>query len=128
MPDTKEMGPATVAAVHGSRVSVQLVGERRNPTQTQAFRIAPDGDQMAVRGREAQTLRLLVEKGPRGFTSGEASPLHWARRTSQYVHKLRRLGVDVATVREQVGDARIGRYILNSPVVLLPDGEGGPCT
>ena len=127
MSDDNEKGPATAATVHGSPASVQLVGERPHPTQTQAFRIDPDGDQMAVIGRFALTLRLLVEAGSHGITSGEASPLGWARRTSHYVHILRRLGLDIATVWERAGDARIGRYILNSPVVLLPNVEGGPC-
>lgn len=127
MSDESEVGPVAVAAAHGSRVGVQLVGEHRHPNQTQAFRIDPEGDQITVRGRFAQTLLLLVEAGSRGVTSGEASPLGWARRTSHYVHILRRLGLDIATVWERADGVRIGRYILESPVVLLPGAKGGPC-
>lgn len=82
---------------------------------------------MTVKGREAETLRLLVRAGSRGFTSGEASPLGWARRTSHYVFKLRSTGLPVATVCERIGDARVGRYVLQSPVILLSQGEGRRC-
>lgn len=83
------------------------------------FSLPPDGEPVTVDGREAQTLALLVTTGPRGFTSGEASPLGWARRTSAYVHKLRRLGLPIATVREKTPDgALVARYTLAAPVVV----------
>lgn len=87
-------------------------------------RVTPDGDPITFTGREAQTLALLLAKGPAGFTSGEASPLGWARRTSHYVMKLRRAGVPVLTTRERAGDATVGRYTLAGPMYLSADREG----
>ena len=86
------------------------------------FRLPPDGGPLTVYGRMAQTLALLVSTGPQGFTSGEASPLGWARRTSHYVLKLRELGVPITTTREQAGDARVGRYSLAGPVLIVQGG------
>lgn len=82
--------------------------------------IVEGGEPVTVRGRQAQTLALLAERGPRGFTSGEASPLGWARRTSHYIHCLRELGVQIETRRESAGDgSRIGRYALSAPLRLV---------
>jgi hypothetical protein len=86
------------------------------------FQIDPGGPQIRVTGRVAQTLNLLLAVGPRGFTPGEASPLGWARRSSDYVFRLRRLGVAIATISETMGDCRIGRYVLQSRVALVTDG------
>lgn len=119
--------PAPVATGDGPSNSVQLSGERSKATEKLAFRLGPDGDPLTVTGREAETLRLLIRTGARGFTSGEASPMGWARRTSHYVFRLRRKGVDVATIRERIGDACVGRYVLQSPVVILRQSEGRPC-
>lgn len=78
-------------------------------------------------GRKAQTLALLLAVGPLGFTSDDASLLGWARRTSQYVHKLRAAGLDIATTWETVADgARVGRYSLGSKVQVVIDSKGGP--
>lgn len=86
-------------------------------------RVLPDGKPFMVRGREAQTLRLLLRKGPAGFTSGEASPLGWARRTSHYVMKLRRAGVPISSPREMTPDgARVARYMLAGELEVI---EGG---
>lgn len=81
------------------------------------FIFPPGGEVRAVQGRLAQTLSLLIQRGSRGFTSGEASPLGWARRTSAYIHKLRRLGLPIVTTREATGDgALVARYSLLVPV------------
>lgn len=88
-------------------------------------RVWPDGEPVTVEGREAQTLRLLLSAGPSGFTSGEASPLGWARRTAAYIFKLRRLGLPIATAREATPDgATVARYILAGPVVTVAEGGG----
>lgn len=96
-----------------------------NPSARQAIiaRVEPDGEPFVVSGREAQTLDLLIQSGDAGFTSGEASPLGWARRTSDYVLKLRRKGVPVSTTRERAGDAVVGRYRLAGRVRVLSEGE-----
>lgn len=97
--------------------------EGRKPTRPSlTFVSGPNGSEMTVRGREAQTLALLLKTGPKGFTSGEASPLGWARRTSHYILELRRRGLLILTVWESAGDCRIGRYILQSPVSVVTDG------
>jgi hypothetical protein len=89
------------------------------PQEALTARVLPDGEPVTVSGREAQTLRLLLRVGVRGFTSGEASPLGWARRTSHYVWKLRAAGFPISTQREVTPDGcRIGRYALTGPVVV----------
>lgn len=82
-----------------------------------------DGKVLTFRGRQAQTLALLVRKGSAGLTSGEASGYGWARRTSAYVRGLRLAGVPITTQRERALDARIGRYFLAGPVSVLSQGE-----
>ncbi|MBX9614907.1 MAG: hypothetical protein K2X25_04890 [Caulobacteraceae bacterium] len=86
------------------------------------FRLPPDHRPMTVAGRQAQTLALLIQTGPQGFTSGEASPLGWARRTSDYIAKLRAMGVPIQTTPERVADATVGRYTLAGPVVVVNPG------
>jgi hypothetical protein len=83
------------------------------------FRLPPDAVPITVTGRQAQTLAPLIQTGPQGFTSGEASPLGWAKRTSDYISKLRALGVPIETTWERVADASIGRYTLIGMVVVL---------
>lgn len=123
----ERMNPAAGDTASGARDASRGGGRPdhnsgRSPDKgAMTFRLPPDGEPVTVDGREAQTLALLVTTGPRGFTSGEASPLGWARRTSAYVHKLRRLGLPVATVREKTPDgATVARYTLAGPVVVTP--------
>jgi hypothetical protein len=74
----------------------------------------------SFQGREAQTLALLIHYESRGFTSGDASPLDWARRTSHYVFKLRGAGIPIATTREVTPDGScVGRYTLTAPVRVI---------
>lgn len=97
----------------------------RRAREAMTARVLPDGAPVTVAGRYAQTLRLLISRGAAGFTSGEASPLGWARRTSHYVMVLRRAGFPIDMVREPTSDgSRVGRYFLLSPVAVLT--EGGP--
>lgn len=119
------MNPAAAGTASGARDASRGGGRPdhnsgRSPDKGAiTFRLLPDGEPVTVDGREAQTLALLVTTGPRGFTSGEASPLGWARRTSAYVHKLRRRGLPIATVREKTPDgASVARYTLAAPVVV----------
>lgn len=121
----KSRRPATGSSGRGPSFSV--TGKRRqknspNKPDNQfriTFRIEPGGPPIMVKGRVAQTLDLLLTTGPRGFTSGEASPLGWARRTSHYVFELRALGVVILTVWETAGDCRIGRYVLQSRITVV---------
>ena len=82
----------------------------------------PDGEPFRITKREVQTLRLLLERGSIGFTSGEASPLGWARRTSAYIYQLRRKGLAIATTREAVADgASVARYILTDRAEVIAE-------
>ena len=81
--------------------------------------VSVQGTLIEVKGRAAQTLLLLKQKGSRGFTSGEASPLGWAKRTSHYIHQLRKLGFQIVTLPEKDGDVVIGRYVLTQRVVIV---------
>lgn len=119
--------PDAVAAAHGVLGAFSVTTQRGPSTQIRGgaslhVRLAPDAAPIAFRGREAQTLKLLMARGRKGFTSGEASPLAWARRTSAYIHKLRRAGVPIATARERTPDgASVARYTLSGPVTVVDD-------
>lgn len=110
-------GPSIGLSRAAKNMEVIRLGPRVQPTLT--FSLSPDGEPVTVRGRLAQTLDLLVRVGAAGFTSEETSRFRWARRMSNYVLRLRRLGVPISTTRELVGDAPLGRYSLSGPVVLV---------
>lgn len=96
----------------------------RRSSEAVTARVLPDGEAVTVCGREAQTLRLLIRVGDRGFTAGEASSLGWARRTSAYIRNLRRAGFPITTRRETTHDGScIGRYALAAPVAVVQTDE-----
>ncbi len=71
-----------------------------------------------VVGREAQALMWLHEVGPKGITTREAR--HWAWSLSVYVHDLRHIhGLSIRTVNEAHNGGWHGRYVLESPIVIL---------
>lgn len=116
-------GPGAGGSARGAQFGHRSA---RNPTKARraeealTARVLPDGKPVTVYGREAQTLRLLLRAGARGFTSGEASPLGWARRTSAYVYKLRAAGFPITTTRETTPDGCcVGRYALAAPVAVV---------
>lgn len=81
----------------------------------------PDGSFQTFAGREAWTLRHLVNAGPRGLTTID----HPAPRWSHYVYKLRRAGLVISTEHEaHKGDfpGHHGRYRLETPVVVVTEG------
>ena len=83
-------------------------------------RIEPDGREISLAGREAWTMRQLVEPGERGITSME-NP---APRLGRYIFKLRRAGFIIETEHEAHGGAfpcSHGRYRLHTPVTILED-------
>lgn len=92
-----------------------------------AVRVLPLGGVIHVPGgRLAETMRLLISSGPRGFTSGEASVYRWARRTGGYIWELRKRGIQIATLMETVSDgARVGRYILDCEIEVVRDEAMG---
>ncbi|WP_087138878.1 winged helix domain-containing protein [Brevundimonas diminuta] len=117
-----KMNPAAAATANGVRDAWQAAKRPQHTAVKDAkasITVHWDGVQRTFCGRKAKTLALLIEKGPRGFTSGEASPLGWARRTSHYIYTLRASGLAIETVGEKAGDARIGRYVLIQPVTVV---------
>jgi hypothetical protein len=81
----------------------------------------PDGSQQSFAGREAWTLRQLVDAGPIGVTTID----HPAPRWSHYVFKLRRAGLTITTEYEAHSGTypgTHGRYRLETPVTVV---EGG---
>lgn len=77
-----------------------------------------DGTRFIVKGREAWTLKVLIEAGLIGITPLERPAPRW----SSYVHKLRKRGLDIETQREGHDGAyagRHGRYVLKTPLALL---------
>jgi hypothetical protein len=78
----------------------------------------PNGSQQTFVGREAWTLRRLVEAGRRGVTTiGHPAP-----RWSHYVYKLRKAGLSISTDYEShKGDfpGKHGRYRLETSVTVV---------
>jgi hypothetical protein len=124
------VGGATPRASHSRRA--HLNGARpqtkAKPPKAQArIRRLDNGVIQFLKGRPAQTLLELHRRGMSGATSGELSPLGWARRSSAYVFDLRRKGFEIETQYEEIGDALVGRYILLTALEVLPVGEGKSC-
>jgi hypothetical protein len=80
--------------------------------------VREDGSRQSFVGREAWTLRHLVNAGRTGITTID----HPAPRWSHYVYKLRRAGLIISTDFESHrGDfpGTHGRYRLETPVTVL---------
>jgi hypothetical protein len=78
----------------------------------------PDGSQQSFEGREAWTLRRLLNAGTTGVTTID----HPAPRWSHYVYKLRKAGLSISTDYEaHKGDfpGKHGRYRLETPVTVV---------
>lgn len=124
-PISKKYGPSgggTPARAECKKESTSLL-DLDNPVAPKkkpkiAVRVLPSESVIHIPGgRLAQTMRLLLQCGEDGFTSGDASPLGWARRTSGYIHDLRKLGIPIETRWEALSDGvRIGRYLLAAQV------------
>ena len=81
------------------------------------------GPVVTVRGRDAWALLELKASNENGCTPIE----HPGPRWSGYVHKLRRAGFVIETIREAHGGPCSGqhaRYVLWSPITIL-EKEGG---
>jgi hypothetical protein len=81
----------------------------------------PDNEKIyEVLGQEARTLNALSAAGSQGITSLEMSS--WALRLAHYAMKLRRLGLEIETVKEDHHKPVKGwhaRYVLKTPVEIL---------
>jgi hypothetical protein len=81
-------------------------------------KIGDDGPVITIRGRDAWALLQLRAANEYGCTAIENPGPRW----SGYVHKLRKAGIVVETVREGHGGPFPGqhaRYILSSAVTIL---------
>jgi Helix-turn-helix domain len=78
-----------------------------------------DGPLQKANGREAETLIALINSGGHGITALEAFRGGWAVRLAAYVNDLRRMGVDIRTIREAHEGGSHGRYVLMSPVAIV---------
>ena len=88
-------------------------------------RILPDGPTVAVNGREAYTLRRLIDAGKRGVSSIE----HVGPRLSAYVHDLRGFGFIIETEYEKHDGPYPGshaRYRMHSDVEIISDTLAQP--
>lgn len=89
--------------------------------------LLPDGTPFSARGREAWTAFQLIEAGPQGITPRDRPAPRW----SCYVHRLRKRGLNIETLRERHAGAyagRHGRYVLRTRltlVSLVASGSGG---
>jgi hypothetical protein len=75
---------------------------------------------LELAGREEWALSHLLAAGDNGCTPIDTPGPRW----SDYVFKLRRRGIDIATITEKHGGAYAGhhaRYVLNSKVERLSD-------
>ena len=90
------------------------------------FPLLSERREIQVVGRFAQTLRALVEAGPKGVTALDLA--HWAVRLSHYVWVLRRRhGLHIDMVEERHGGdypGKHGRYFLRSQIRLIDADDG----
>ena len=87
---------------------------------TMRVRILPDGPTIRVNGREAWTLRRLIDAGAKGISGfDQIGP-----RLSAYIFDLKRLGFSIETQHEKHGGQFPGnhaRYVLRSAVEVLEE-------
>jgi hypothetical protein len=77
----------------------------------------PELGHLEAIGRDAWALLNLLRLGVAGCTPIDTLGPRW----SQYVHKLRKLGVDIETIDEPHGGPFPGilaRYVLRSPITI----------
>lgn len=119
---TPQNGNPGAGGAGASKVRSPQQQNSSKPTPTRPWLEVSWGAGMQIRfhGREAQTLALLLRKGKRGFTSGQASPLGWARRTSAYIFKLRAAGLVITTTPTTIaGGVTVGCYVLVTQVQVI---------
>ena len=81
--------------------------------------IRDDGGPIVIAtGQTAKALRALVLAGKSGVTALEVAG--WAYRFAAYCHCLRKLGLDIETIREDHEGGWHGRHVLHTLVRLEP--------
>jgi len=120
----KETPKAAVTAKGANPASLSTLGTPHQYTGQRGGgkRILADGPdgEFSVAGKDAMTLEALIETGKSGVTALELAN-SWALRLGAYVHDLRKLGLDIETIREPHDDIGgwHGRYVLHSEVTIL---------
>jgi Winged helix domain len=117
LPDTAMSGSVNPASLSTLGMSSQYTAERGRRKRILAR--GPTGE-FSVAGKDAMALEALIEAGKSGVTALELCNT-WALRLGAYVHDLRKLGLDIETIREPHDDIGgwHGRYVLHSEVAIL---------
>lgn len=116
-PDTPMSGSVNSASLATIGTSPQYTFQRGRRKRILAR--GPAGE-FAVAGKDAMALEALIKAGKCGVIALELSNT-WALRLGAYVHRLRRNGLDIETIREthdNIGGWH-ARYVLHSPVTIL---------
>ena len=90
-----------------------------------AIYIAKDGKnkEVVLIGRNLWALRELIKAGKSGCTPIDNPAPRW----SAYVHNLRKLGINIETIRLPHGGAfpgSHGKYVLHTVIRLISNGGG----
>lgn len=97
-------------------------GTRRGPTR---YRVNDPDNKTTFTLQHSRTrdvLEALIQSGATGCNFYDAPAPRWA----SSVHRLRKMGVDIETIREAHGGEHPGhhaRYRLHSNVTRCPEGE-----
>jgi hypothetical protein len=126
--DTNEKGLKAVAAVFEAQTfakpSQKSQARSHYPTPRRVGKevvriIRDDGaPPFTVSGQTAKAIRALVLAGKQGVTAQEVAG--WAYRFAAYCHELRKLGLDIETIREAHDGGWHGRHVLHTAVRLEP--------
>ncbi len=117
-------GPGNRSALAAGNPSVSRRKARRHSGGT-AYAVTPSAGEafrIVLAGRDRWALEQLRKAGAKGCTPIDAPAPRWAA----YVHKLRKLGIEIVTLHEEHGGdfaGHHGRYVLCSAV--MPCREGG---
>lgn len=84
-------------------------------------RIVPDGAIFTVRGQEAKTLQLLIDKGKAGVVAYDFIGGPPFRLPAYTWALMKRHGLIIETVRESHEGGWHGRFVLHSPVEIVTD-------
>lgn len=124
-PENETAAPIAVGNGGYQCVANGTYGNRSTAARRKVYlrvRIEPDGDTITLEGRPAWAMKQLVAAGDNGCTPIDNPGPRW----SDYVFKLRRLGIVIETIHESHGGPFAGshaRYVLKSQVTIIDDGE-----
>jgi hypothetical protein len=116
-------GPGNRSAIAAGNPSVARRTARRHGGTYAVTPSAGAAFSITVSGRDRWALEQLRRAGPTGCTPADAPAPRW----SAYVHKLRKLGLEIVTLQERHGGdfpGGHGRYVLRSAVTRRQEGGG----